>query len=97
MKRSPILSLRSKTNVATTQLPKSKFSSTVQEVGEVQTQQHSSAPAEEFEGAPALVDAGDTTKNPIEGKVALVTGGAAGIGLHYGRELLRNGAKVRQI
>jgi 15-hydroxyprostaglandin dehydrogenase (NAD) len=30
----------------------------------------------------------------IKGKIALVTGGAAGIGLAYTKELLRNGAKV---
>lgn len=30
----------------------------------------------------------------IEQKVALVTGGASGLGLHYAIELLRNGLKV---
>lgn len=33
----------------------------------------------------------------IEGKVALLTGGASGIGLHYAKELLRNGLKVSNI
>lgn len=32
----------------------------------------------------------------IENKVALVTGGASGIGLHYAKELLRNKAKVHK-
>jgi len=31
----------------------------------------------------------------IKGKVAMVTGGAAGIGRAYCEELLKNGAKVR--
>lgn len=30
----------------------------------------------------------------ISGKVAIVTGGASGIGLNYVKELLRNGARV---
>lgn len=30
----------------------------------------------------------------VQGKIALVTGGASGIGLQYCKELLRNGAKV---
>lgn len=33
----------------------------------------------------------------IKGKVAMVTGGAAGIGRAYCEELLKNGAKVRRI
>lgn len=33
----------------------------------------------------------------IEGKVALITGGASGIGFHYARELLRNGLKVSYV
>lgn len=31
----------------------------------------------------------------IRGKVALVTGGASGIGLHISQELIKNGVKVR--
>ncbi len=30
----------------------------------------------------------------LEGKVAIVTGGASGIGFNYSNELLNNGAKV---
>lgn len=30
----------------------------------------------------------------LDGKVAVVTGGASGIGLHYAKELLRNGVQV---
>lgn len=31
----------------------------------------------------------------IKGKIALITGGATGIGLAYSQELLRNGLKVQ--
>ena len=31
----------------------------------------------------------------IEGKIALITGGASGIGLRYAKALLRNGLRVK--
>jgi NAD(P)-dependent dehydrogenase (short-subunit alcohol dehydrogenase family) len=31
----------------------------------------------------------------IKGKIALISGGASGIGLRYAKELLRNGLRVR--
>jgi NAD(P)-dependent dehydrogenase (short-subunit alcohol dehydrogenase family) len=31
----------------------------------------------------------------IKGKIALISGGASGIGLRYAEELLRNGLRVR--